>query len=173
LLDCRGDRLVARDTDLSVKEPLNRGELVDIALVKTASRLFHNVLDYWPYILLLVPVFIITFPLLEPGAILNQDFPFVIHALTPSKVLYTWVDFGSTNNFENIARLPETITGLALLTIGITPEWISKLMVIVVFYLASVSFYFFARGLLTTRVNSQFQLKVAAVVGSIFYAYNT
>lgn len=133
---------------------------------------FRRVLDYWPYIILFISVFIVAVALTKPGAILHQDFPFSIHAMSPSKLLFTWIDFGSNNNFENLSRLPETGVGLALLAMGLTPDLISKLMVVFVFYLASVSFYVFSTRLMRNKADLQYQLKIAAIIGSLFYAYN-
>jgi hypothetical protein len=100
------------------------------------------------------------------------DFPSLMNAMYPSKMLSTWSDFGSHNNFEYISRLPELGIGLVLQFLNFSSGFISKLMIVLVFLLASVSFYICSTGLLRDKVKAQTVLSLASIVGSIFYAYN-
>jgi hypothetical protein len=87
----------------------------------TSSR-FHKALEYWPFILLLIPTFFIAIPLLPSGSIIAADFPALQNAVHPSKVLYTWIDFGSRNDFEILSRYPIILAGFILELANVDPD---------------------------------------------------
>ncbi|MGH9975476.1 MAG: hypothetical protein ACRD8Z_06530 [Nitrososphaeraceae archaeon] len=129
-------------------------------------------LDYWPYLLLMIPSLFVLYPFLGPGDILTGDFPALHNAIYPSKLLHTWIDFGSHNNFEILPRYPLIAAGHVLTLIQVSSELISRFMLISGFLLSSFSFYFCSAALLKNKANTQTSLKVAAIIGSLFYAYN-
>jgi hypothetical protein len=133
--------------------------------------LYRGILEFLSahmYLLLLVPLFIVAYPLLKPGIIISHDFP-----IFDIDKLWTWIDKGSYSSIETIPRLP--ITGLWYLAgfIGIGPSIISKLMVVLGFFLASFSSYFAFHSLLKNKIRSgELRLKIAALIVGVFYSYN-
>jgi hypothetical protein len=137
---------------------------------KKIINLFLNHL----YIVLLVPLFFIAYQLLlVPGiSIGNGDLPY-LDTLYGFKKLWMWVDHGSYHNLEFLPRFP--ITGLFVIVqlLGVSSDVISKLLIILGFFVASFSFYFSCVLFFKTRINTQdLKFKIGAIFGSLFYAYN-
>src|ERR671919_2192637 len=94
------------------------------------------------YILLLVPLFFIAYQLLVfPGiSIGNGDLPYLDTSLYGIKKLWMWVEYGSYHNLEYLPRLPLTGLFIILQVLTVSPEIISKVLIISGFFLASFSF---------------------------------
>ena len=94
------------------------------------------------YLVLLVPLIFIIYPMLSPGIIMFGDFPFIETSLDNYRSLSTWLDYGSYYGFETLPRYPIIALGNYLSTMNIGPEIISKSLVVLGFLTASFSFYF-------------------------------
>jgi len=126
------------------------------------------ILSSYFYLLLLIPIFVISLSLLEPGIIISHDFP-----IFDIGKIWTWVDKGSYSTIETLPRLP--IIGLwqVMITVGINSSMISKLMIVSGFFAASFSSYFAFYHLSKRNIpTTDLKLKTAAILASIFYTYN-
>jgi hypothetical protein len=125
------------------------------------------------YLVLLIPLIFIIYPLLGPGVVMFGDFPLQETSLYSQKFLSTWIDYGSHHGFETLSRYPIITLGAILSSLNISPDVISKFLVVLGFFTASFSFYFsfilFFRDKLSNHVTLY---RIAAVIGSLFYAYN-
>jgi hypothetical protein len=125
------------------------------------------------YILLLIPIFFYSYPIIESGISITGDFPYLDTPDYAKDTLWMWFDKGSRDGFEFVTRF--SIIGLwyVLSFINVTTELATKLMVVLGFFLSSFCFYFsfllFFKNKLT---GSYFKLKISAVIGSLLYAYN-
>jgi len=125
------------------------------------------------YILLLIPLFFYSNPLAEPGISIAGDFPYLDTSHYAANRLWTWIEKGSIDGFEFLPRFP--IIGLwhLLSFINVDSALATKVMIVLGFSLSSFSFYFsfllFFKGKFS---DSNIQLKLSAIVGSLFYAYN-
>ena len=134
---------------------------------------FRRLLDRHLYILLLIPLIFIIQPLSVPGISLTGDFPYLDTSDYASNRLWTWLEKGSIDGFEFLSRLP--IIGLWYLLgfIGINSELATKSMIVLGFVLSSFSFYIsFLLFFKDKFTHPNFTLKLSALVGSYFYAYN-
>src|SRR6476620_40955 len=89
------------------------------------------------YILLLVPLLLIIYPLLQTGISIISDFPY--HDTPPFAInrLWLWVEKGSINGFEFVSRLPIIGLWYILGQFGVNTELSTKLMVLSGFALSS------------------------------------
>ena len=135
---------------------------------KDLDKSTSAVLSRYLYLLLLIPLFIIGYSLLEPGIIISHDFP-----IFDIEKIWTWIDNGSYSSLETIPRLPIIALWQIMMTIGVTSSFISKLMIVSGFFTASFSsyfaFYFLSKGNISTV---GLRLKIAAIFTSIFYSFN-
>ncbi len=132
-----------------------------------------RILERHLYLLLLFPPFIIFPSLMGPGILMSFDFPYWDTGNYAINRLWMWSEKGSINGFEFVARFP--IIGLFYLLsfVGISSELASKGMVFAGFLLSSFSFYFSFLLFLKNRLNqTNVYLRLAAILGSLFYAYN-
>ena len=133
----------------------------------------EQIISKYLYLVLLVPIFIITYPILSPGLIISGDFPVLDTGEFASDKLSTWIANGSYPTVETLPRFPIIIFWYMLENVGIDVEAGGKAMIILGFSVASFSFYFSFVSLMRNRLDSyDIQLKIAAVIGSIIYAYN-
>ena len=128
------------------------------------------------FLVLLVPVFVISFRLfVQPGVVINGDFPSFEVSDHSFERLWLWVDKGSYFGFENLARFPMIGIWAILSLFSVSFEASTKFMIILGFSLCSFSFYFSFYYLLKNRVQgitTELKLSIALVIGSIFFAYN-
>lgn len=130
------------------------------------------------YLLLFVPLIIVAYPISGPGIILGGDFPALDTGEYSYDKLWTWLEKGGYSNYEGITRFPITSLWHILNLVNIDATIASKIMILMGFTLASFSFYFsfllFFRAKLITGIFSEnnFSLKLAAILGSLFFAYN-
>lgn len=142
-----------------------------------ALKLSNNNISKWVlrhfYVLLLIPLFFYSYPILSSGISITGDFPYVDTSHYSADKLWMWVDKGSRDGFEFLARYPimSIWYGLSLLNIG--SDVATKIMIVSGFFLSSFCFYFsFSRLFRIGRVDSTFVIKLSALIGSLFYAYN-
>jgi hypothetical protein len=127
------------------------------------------------YIILLIPLIFVAYPLLlVPGIpIGNGDLPYVETSLYNLKKLSTWIEYGSYHNMESLPRYPIIGLGIFLQLLSASPDLISKLLIISGFFIASFSFYFSCLLFFRSKIDIQnLKFKIAAIMGSLFYAYN-
>jgi hypothetical protein len=122
--------------------------------------------------ILLIPIIFIAYPLFSsPGIpIGNGDLPYIEISLYSFKKFWTWNEYGSYHGLETLPRYP-IIAAFQL--VNITPDITSKLLIVAGFAIASFSFYFSFRRLFKNRLDTEgIKFKIAATLGSLFYAYN-
>jgi hypothetical protein len=125
------------------------------------------------YILLLIPLFCYCYFLVAPGIIIAGDFPYLDTPDYAKNRLWLWIDKGSFDGFEFVPRFPIIGLWYLLSIIHIGSELATKVMVMLGFSLASFSFYFSFLQLFKSRFSySSTALKISALLGSLFYAYN-
>ena len=125
------------------------------------------------YVLLLIPLVFYTYPLLENGISIAGGFPYLDTSDYAIHRLAMWVERGSIDGFEFLPRFP--IIGLwhLLSIININSDLNTKLMIVSGFALSSFSFYFSFLFFFKNKFSdSNFKLKLSALLGSFFYAYN-
>jgi hypothetical protein len=128
-----------------------------------------RLIDRYLFLVLLIPLAFIIYPLTKPGIVVNEDF--LAEGIDNS---WTWIDKGSHASFDSIQRLPTTALWHIMVSLGFNYELIGKIMVVSGFLLASFCFYFGFYLLFRNRVNSSnIRLKAVSIIGSLFYAYNT
>src|SRR5919112_975338 len=94
------------------------------------------------YLLLLVPLFFIAYPLASPGIPVTADFPYLDTSDYSSGKLWVWTEKGSVPALETVPRFPIIGLWYVLDFLGANSELISKFMIIMGFFIASFSFYF-------------------------------
>jgi hypothetical protein len=130
-----------------------------------------------PYLLMLIPILFIAFPLSNPGIILTADFPVLDTSSYASGKLSVWTEKGSVPALETISRFPIIGAWYILSLVGVSTELTSKLMVVLGYLLASFTFYLSFLLLFKNRVvadssGSYTRMKIAAIIGALFFAYN-
>ena len=128
------------------------------------------------YLLLLIPLLFIAYPLSSPGIPIAVDFP-SLDTVDPSGRLWAWLEKGSFPGLEIIPRFPLIGLWYILGFLGINSALISKFMIMIGFFIASFSFYFcflllFKHSNTAKDSGSDANLNIAAVIGAIFFAYN-
>ena len=124
------------------------------------------------YLFLLIPLLFIAYPLFSnPGIpVGNGDLPYIEISLYSFKKFWTWNEFGSYHGLETLPRYP-IIAAFQL--VNILPDITSKFLIVGGFAIASFSFYFSFRRLFKNRLDIEgLRFKVAAILGSLFFAYN-
>jgi hypothetical protein len=125
------------------------------------------------YLLLLVPLFFIAYSLSDPGISITGDFPYQDTPDYAINKLWLWIERGSRDGFETLSRIPINGLWYLLSFVNVHSPFASKVLIVLGFFLSSFSFYFsfllFFKGRLTY---SDFTLKLSAILGSLFYAYN-
>ena len=143
-----------------------------IKKILTHEELYQRAEKYF-FLLLLIPLAFIIHLLLGPGIVMSGDFPVIETSLYSHKFFYTWTDYGSYYGFETLSRYPFLALGHILNIINIGPDIISKSLIVLGFFSAMLSFYFaciqFFRNTITRHI---FTLKLGALIGSLFYAFN-
>jgi hypothetical protein len=142
---------------------------------KLTTRAMQRRLEKHLYLFLFAPLFFIVYPLIPAGMVLHGDLPSIETSLYSHKLLSTWIDYGSHHGFETLSRYPFIILGSILLNVvNLIPDIISKFWILAGFFAASFSFYFSSILLLRKITNNEniLYLRIAAIVGSLFYAYN-
>jgi hypothetical protein len=125
------------------------------------------------FLLLFIPLFIIAYPILKPGILLSEDFPVTDSHPFGSNKLSFWIDKGSTSIFEFVSRYPLISLWYIFGLLNVGPDFDTKAMLILGFFIASFSFYSCFYKFFKSRItNSNIQLQSAAILGSLFYAYN-
>ena len=133
----------------------------------------EKILSSCLFLLPLIPLLFIIYPLMERGILITGDFPYFDTPDYAADRLWLWIEKGSIDGFEFVSRFPIIGLNYLLGTIGISSALTSKAMVILVFAVSSMSFYFSFLLLFKDRlVNSNLPLRLASVLGSLFYAYN-
>lgn len=125
------------------------------------------------YLLLLIPLIAIVLPIAKPGISITGDFPYLDSPDYAAKRLSMWIETGSIDGFEFLPRFP--ILGMwdLLSYVYLTTEIGTKAMIVLGFLLSSFSFYFsYLKFFRDKFPNLDFTLKISAVLGSLFYAYN-
>jgi hypothetical protein len=143
--------------------------------LKTSFKKIMKLFSIHPYITLLIPIFFVAYPLLlVPGIpIGNGDLPYLETSLYGFKTIWMWVEYGSYHNLEALPRFPIVGLFLILQLLGVTPDLISKLLIISGFFTASFSFYYSCILFFKSKIDVQnIKFKIAAILGSLFYAYN-
>jgi hypothetical protein len=126
------------------------------------------------------------YPLAEfgQGVSMGGDFPFADTGDYAFDKLWLWVEKGSYANFEVVSRFPIIGLWFILNLLAIDSVIMSKLLIILGFVISSFSFYFAFIFVFKDRLRSLYErkdeylfsegtkLRVAAVVGSLFFAYN-
>ena len=94
------------------------------------------------YVLLLIPLVMIIYPLARPGISITGDFPYLDTPDYAIKRLSMWIETGSIDGFEFLPRFP--ILGLWHLLgfVGISSAIATKVMIVLGFLLSTLSFYF-------------------------------
>jgi hypothetical protein len=148
-------------------------KIKDAVSLNHLQKSLSNLLVRHLYILLLVPLSFIIFPLLQSGISITSDFPYLDTSHFAINRLWLWVEKGSIDGFEFLSRLPIIVFWYMLGQFGINSEISTKLMVLLGFALSSFSFYFSFVFLFKSKfTNANLQLKLSAILGSLFYAYN-
>ncbi len=147
---------------------LRKGSILILLLSRFRKLLYRH-----PYLLLLIPLIFIVHPLSVPGISLAGDFPYLDTSYYASNRLWTWLERGSIDGFEFLSRLPIIGSWHLLSFIGINSELATKSMVVLGFLLSSFSFYVsFLLFFKDKFTHSDIALKLSALMGSYFYAYN-
>jgi hypothetical protein len=132
-----------------------------------------KLLDRHFYLLLLIPLIFIVQPLAEPGISITGDFPYLDTPDYASNGLWLWLEKGSIDGLEFLPRFAFIGSWYLLGFIGITSELATKSMVLLGFFLSSFTFYFsFLFFFKDKSTHYKTALKISALMGSIFYAYN-
>jgi len=130
-------------------------------------------LDKHFYVLLLIPLIFIALPIAKPGISITGDFPYLDTPDYAINRMSMWIERGSIDAFEFIPRFPTLGLWYLLSFISVTTDLATKIMVMAGFILSSFSFYFSFLLFFRDKFNHpNLQLKLAALVGSLFYAYN-
>ena len=109
----------------------------------------------------------------KSGIPITGDFPYSDTPDFAIDRLWLWVDKGSIDGLESLSRFPIIAFWYLLSFVTLDSELATKIMVILGFLLASFSFYFSYNLFFKNRgISTSLQLKLSAVLGSIFYAYN-
>jgi len=143
-----------------------------VSRILLRAKLDRTLVVYLP-LLLLLPLFFIAFSLREPGISITGDFPYQDTPDYAITKLWLWIERGSRDGLEVLPRI--AINGLWYLLgfANVDSSLASKVLIVLGFLLSSFSFYFsfllFLKGRLTY---SNFPLKLSAILGSLFYAYN-
>ncbi len=125
------------------------------------------------YLTLLIPLSIYSIPLLHDGISIAGDFPYLDTSHYAADKLWMWVDKGSRDGFEFVARY--SIIGLwyGLNLINFNSDLATKVMIVSGFLLSSFCFYFSFLKFFRYRIPiTDFRLKLSGLIGSLFYAYN-
>jgi hypothetical protein len=145
-------------------------------VLKATSFRAGKIIVQHMYILLLVPLVIIGYPLTAPGIPITLDFPTIDSPNYASDRLWAWWEKGSSPGLEGLSRFP--IFGLwhGLTSMGFDVALLTKLNIVLGFFIASFSFYFsfclLFKNKFTDKSRTQVALNAAAIVGALFYAYN-
>jgi hypothetical protein len=136
-------------------------------------KILKNKVDTLLFLLLLVPLLFIIYPLLKPGIVVFGDFSYWQTVYDYFKKNWVWNEYGGYSSFDTLPKFPIIALFHGLGIIHIPPDILSKLIIIVIFFITSISFYlsltlFFKDKILTVNA----KLKLAVVLGSLFYAYN-
>ena len=144
-----------------------------MSLVSGTLRRLKVILTKHPYLLLIVPLFFIAYPIAKSGIPITGDFPYSDTSDYAINRLWLWVDKGSIDGLESLSRFPIIGLWYLLSFVNMDSGLATKIMIVMGFLLASFSFYFAFNLLFKNRsIYQNPQLKISAVLGSIFYAYN-
>lgn len=146
-------------------------------IVNFASFQAGKIITTHMYILLVVPLLVIAYPLTTPGTLVTLDFPTIDTPNYPLDRLWAWWEKGSSPGLEGISRFPFFGLWYAIILIGLDVASLTKLNIIIGFFIASFSFYFsfwlFLKDKFSKKEDrNELLLKAAAILGALFYAYN-
>jgi hypothetical protein len=134
---------------------------------------FNQFVENYAFLVLFIPLLIIIVPILEPGIIINGDFPILDTGKYAKDKIFTWIPNGSYPGVETLPRIPIISLWYLLNMGGVDAESTGKVMIILGFTLASLAFYFAFLALFKDRYySSNIKLRIGALIGSIIYAYN-
>jgi hypothetical protein len=125
------------------------------------------------FVILFIPLILVLIPILQPGLIINGDFPILDTGGYAQDKLFTWIQNGSYPGVETLPRIPLIALWYILNLGGVDEQVAGKVMIILGFSLASFTFYFaFLKMVKHRGYCSTIKLRVASLVGCIIYAYN-
>jgi hypothetical protein len=129
------------------------------------------------YLFLLIPFPFIAYPLTSPGIPITLDFPTLDTSDYASGKLWVWTEKGSLPALETISRFPIIGLWFVLGIIGMNSVIISKLLIMLGFFIASFSFYFsflllFKNDAINTSQCDNTRIRIATIIGALFFAYN-
>ncbi|HKQ21540.1 MAG TPA: hypothetical protein VJS91_05845, partial [Nitrososphaeraceae archaeon] len=125
------------------------------------------------YLILLIPLIVIVLSIAKPGISITGDFPYLDSPDYVAKRLSMWIETGSIDGFEFLPRFPILGMWQLLSYVHLTTEIGTKAMIVLGFLLSSFSFYFSFLKFFQDKIQTlNFTLKISAVLGSLFYAYN-
>jgi hypothetical protein len=125
-------------------------------------------------VLLFIPILFFIPPLSEPGTVIEHgDYPYLDTGNYALENLWLWKEKGSLPTFDILSRYPIISLWYVLSHVNVTSELASKIMIPAGFALASFSFYFSFVSFFAFRgYNLSLRLRLAALLGALFYAYN-
>lgn len=154
--------------------------------IRKCKTIVRTIIIKYTFVFLFLPVLFIAYPLFGfgPGVSMGGDFPFADTGGYAVDKLWLWVEKGSYANFEVVSRFPIIALWYIFNFISIDSAAISRIMIVFGFLASSFSFYFgfifFFKNKLKTRFENNggylfkedIRLRVAAVLGGFFFAYN-
>jgi hypothetical protein len=156
----------------SLSQGFSNGCLLKVQRKEIHSGI-HRGIGKYAYLVLLIPIVLVSYPILATGLIINGDFPVLDTGEFASDKLSTWVANGSYPTVETLPRFPIISFWYLLNNVGIDAEVGGKIMIILGFSVGSFSFYFSFVKLMRDRIGKyNNSLQIAAIVGAIIYAYN-
>ncbi len=151
---------------------MHRSKTGNFAFSVFNSNIIKWILRHF-YIVLVIPLFLYSSPLFQSGISIAGDFPYLDTSHYSADKLWMWVDKGSRDGFEFLARYSIISIWFGLNFLNFGSDLATKVMIISGFFLSSFCFYFsFLRFFKIKHLDSNLALKLSAVVGSLFYTYN-
>jgi hypothetical protein len=154
--------------------------------IRKCKTVVRTIITKYTFVFLFLPVLFIAYPLFGfgPGVSTGGDFPFADTGDYAVDKLWLWVEKGSYANFEVISRFPIIALWYILNFFALDSAVISRIMIVFGFLASSFSFYFAFIFLFKNKLQSRsennggylfndgMRLRLAAILGSLFYAYN-
>ncbi len=112
-----------------------------MSLVSKTLKKLNVILSQHTYLLLIVPLFLIAYPIAKSGIPITGDFPYSDTSDYAIDRLWLWVEKGSMDGLESLSRFPIIALWYLLSFVNMDSELATKIMVVLGFLLASFSFY--------------------------------